>query len=62
MRKDKKALSWKHIPVILASIFLFLFIIFEASGLITLGKINVLVLESGSFAAAIIIFFLMKEY
>jgi 3-dehydroquinate synthase len=61
MSKDKKALSWKHIPLILASIFLFLFIIFEASGLITLEKINILVLESGSFAAAIIIIFLIID-
>jgi 3-dehydroquinate synthase len=61
MRKGKKALSWKHIPVTLASIFLFLFIIFETSGLITLEKINFLVMESGPFAAAIIIFFLVID-
>ena len=61
MRKDKKALNWKHIPVILASMFLFLFMIFETSGLITLEKINFLVLESGPFAAAIIIFFLVID-
>jgi uncharacterized membrane protein YdjX (TVP38/TMEM64 family) len=61
MRRDKKALNWKHIPVILASIFLFLFIVFEVSGLITLEKITSLVMESGSFAAAMIIFFLIID-
>lgn len=44
MRIDKKALNWKHIPVILASIFL-----------------SSLVMGSGSFAAAMIIFFLIID-
>jgi uncharacterized membrane protein YdjX (TVP38/TMEM64 family) len=61
MRIYKKALNWKHIPVILASIFFFLFIIFELSGLMTLEKITSLVMGSGSFAAVIIIFFLVID-
>lgn len=61
MKRERKALNWKHIPVILASMFLFLFIVFEISGLITLEKINYLVMGSGAFAAFIIVFFLVID-
>ncbi|MCQ6963478.1 TVP38/TMEM64 family protein [Methanolobus chelungpuianus] len=61
MERDRKALNWKHIPVILASMFLFLFIVFEVSGVITLEKIRYFVMGSGAFAAAIIIFFLIVD-
>ncbi|MDN5309803.1 MAG: hypothetical protein PWP14_1197 [Methanolobus sp.] len=61
MKRDRKALNWRHIPIILASIFLFLFIVFEISGLITLEKISYLVMRSGAFAAAIILFFLVID-
>ncbi|TGC09092.1 TVP38/TMEM64 family protein [Methanolobus halotolerans] len=61
MSKGKNVLKWRHIPVILAFIFLFLFILFEVSGLITLERINSLVRESGSFAAVLIILFLIID-
>jgi uncharacterized membrane protein YdjX (TVP38/TMEM64 family) len=61
MKRDRKALNWRHIPLILASIFLFLFIIFEVSGLITLEKIRYFVMGSGASAAAIIIFLLVID-
>lgn len=61
MERDRRALSWKHIPVILASMFFFLFIIFELSGLITLEKIIYFVMGSGAFAGTIIIFLLVID-
>lgn len=40
---------------------MYLFMVFEVSGLITLEKIRYLVMGSGVFAAAIIIFFLVTD-